>query len=114
LFDWGTLDDLIDAAQMAEASGYFESVWVGDNLLSKPRVESIVTLSALATRTEHVRLGTICLASKSGLEFERGTDVPCAPVATTLCIVGTWRDRGEWRSAGAVYPLTGASRGVRR
>lgn len=63
LFDWGTLDDLIDAAQMAEASGYFDSIWVGDNLLSKPRVEAIVTLSALAARTERVRLGTICLAS---------------------------------------------------
>jgi alkanesulfonate monooxygenase SsuD/methylene tetrahydromethanopterin reductase-like flavin-dependent oxidoreductase (luciferase family) len=63
LFDWGTLDDLINAAQMAEASGYFDSVWVGDNLLSKPRVEAIVTLSALAARTEQVRLGTICLAS---------------------------------------------------
>jgi alkanesulfonate monooxygenase SsuD/methylene tetrahydromethanopterin reductase-like flavin-dependent oxidoreductase (luciferase family) len=48
LFDWGTLDDLIDAAQMEEASGSFESVWVGDNLLCKPRVEAIVTLSALA------------------------------------------------------------------
>ncbi|ETW93288.1 MAG: hypothetical protein ETSY1_39875 [Candidatus Entotheonella factor] len=63
LFDWGTLDDLMEAAQTAEASGYFESIWVGDNLLSKPRVEAIVTLSALAARTEHVRLGTICLAS---------------------------------------------------
>ena len=63
LFDWGTLDDLIDAAQTAEASGYFDSIWVGDNLLSKPRVEAIVTLSALAARTQCVRLGTICLAS---------------------------------------------------
>ncbi len=63
LFDWGTLDDLIEAARTAEDSGYFESVWVGDNLLSKPRVEAIVTLSALAAQTAHVRLGTICLAS---------------------------------------------------
>ena len=63
LFDWGTLDDLVDAAEMAEASGYFDGVWVGDNLLSKPRVEAIVTLSALAARTNRVRLGTICLAS---------------------------------------------------
>ena len=63
LFDWGDLDDLIEAAQTAEASGYFHGVWVGDNLLSKPRVEAIVTLSALAARTQHVKLGTICLAS---------------------------------------------------
>ena len=42
LFDWATTDDLIAAARIAEASGYFHGVWVGDNLLSKPRVESIV------------------------------------------------------------------------
>jgi alkanesulfonate monooxygenase SsuD/methylene tetrahydromethanopterin reductase-like flavin-dependent oxidoreductase (luciferase family) len=63
LFGWVSLDDLLDAAQMAEASGYFHSVWVGDNLLSKPRVEAIVTLAAIAARTQQVRLGTICLAS---------------------------------------------------
>ena len=63
LFDWATMDDLVEAAVIAEKSGYFSGVWVGDNLLSKPRVESIVTLSAIAARTERVSLGTICLAS---------------------------------------------------
>jgi alkanesulfonate monooxygenase SsuD/methylene tetrahydromethanopterin reductase-like flavin-dependent oxidoreductase (luciferase family) len=63
LFGWATLDDLLNAAQTAEASGYFDSIWVGDNLLSKPRAEAIVTLSAIAARTQRVRLGTICLAS---------------------------------------------------
>jgi alkanesulfonate monooxygenase SsuD/methylene tetrahydromethanopterin reductase-like flavin-dependent oxidoreductase (luciferase family) len=63
LFGWASLDDLLDAAQMAERSGYFHGVWVGDNLLSKPRAEAIVTLSAIAARTQQVKLGTICLAS---------------------------------------------------
>ena len=63
LFDWATTDDLIAAARTAEDSGYFHSVWVGDNLLSKPRLESIVTLSAIAAHTSTVKLGTICLAS---------------------------------------------------
>ena len=63
LFDWATMDDLIEAAKTAEASGYFHGVWVGDNLLSKPRVESIVTLSAIAAHTKEMKLGTICLAS---------------------------------------------------
>lgn len=63
LFDWGTLDDLIEMAEIAEDSNLFHGVWVGDNLLSKPRVEAMITLSALATRTERVKLGTICLAS---------------------------------------------------
>ncbi len=63
LFDWATMDQIVEAACVAEDSGLFDSVWVGDNLLSKPRVEAIVTLSAIAARTRRVKLGTICLAS---------------------------------------------------
>ena len=63
LFDWATMDQIVDAAKTAEDSGCFDSVWVGDNLLSKPRVEAIVTLSAIAARTKKVKLGTICMAS---------------------------------------------------
>jgi alkanesulfonate monooxygenase SsuD/methylene tetrahydromethanopterin reductase-like flavin-dependent oxidoreductase (luciferase family) len=54
---------LFQTAEQAEASGCFDSVWVGDNLTSKPRLESIVVLSVLAGRTRRVGLGTICLAS---------------------------------------------------
>src|SRR3712207_2352620 len=57
------IDLLYQATERAEMSGYFDSVWVGDNLLSKARLEAIVTLSALAARTRRVKLGTICLAS---------------------------------------------------
>lgn len=63
LFGWASLNDLLQAAQLAEHSGYFDGVWVGDNLLSKPRLEAIVTLSAIAAHTQVVKLGTICLAS---------------------------------------------------
>jgi len=54
---------LLETAERAEASGHFGSVWVGDNLTSKPRLEAVVTLSALAARTRRMKLGTICLAS---------------------------------------------------
>lgn len=54
---------LLETAEQAEASGLFDSVWVGDNFLSKPRLEAIVTLSALAARTKRLKLGTICMAS---------------------------------------------------
>ena len=54
---------LLETAERAEASGHFGSVWVGDNLTSKPRLEAVVTLSAVAARTRRVKLGTICLAS---------------------------------------------------
>lgn len=57
------VERILEAADAAEASGFFDSVWVGDNLLSRPRLESIVVLSAIAARTRRVRLGTICLAS---------------------------------------------------
>ncbi len=57
------VDELLDAAELAEETGVFNSVWVGDNYLSKPRLEALVTLAAIAGRTRRVRLGTICLAS---------------------------------------------------
>lgn len=63
IFGWTSLDEILDSAQMAEESGEFDGVWIGDNLLSKPRLESIVTLSALGMRTKKVRLGTVCFAS---------------------------------------------------
>ena len=56
-------DVLLETAERAEASGFFDSVWVGDNLLSKPRLESVVTLAALAARTRRLKLGEVCLAS---------------------------------------------------
>jgi alkanesulfonate monooxygenase SsuD/methylene tetrahydromethanopterin reductase-like flavin-dependent oxidoreductase (luciferase family) len=57
------VEELLVAAETADASGRFGSVWVGDNFLSKPRLEAIVTLSALAARTRRVGLGVVCLAT---------------------------------------------------
>jgi alkanesulfonate monooxygenase SsuD/methylene tetrahydromethanopterin reductase-like flavin-dependent oxidoreductase (luciferase family) len=54
---------LVDLARRAEASGAFESVWVGDGLIAKPRLEPLVLLAALSQLTRAVRLGTLCLAS---------------------------------------------------
>src|SRR5687768_17036215 len=54
---------LLQTAERAEAAGCFDSLWVGDNYLSKPRLEALITLAGLATRTKQLRLGTICLAS---------------------------------------------------
>ena len=55
--------DLLDQAEQAEASGVFDSVWVGDSLLAKPRLESIALLSALAGVTRRVRLAVGCMAT---------------------------------------------------
>src|SRR5215470_9846032 len=63
LFGLTEVDELIESAIFAERSGIFESVWVGDSLIHKPRLEAITMLSALAMQTKKVRLGTICMAS---------------------------------------------------
>jgi len=63
LFGLTDVDELIEAAVRAEESGVFESVWFGDSLIHKPRLESITMLAAVATHTRKVRLGTICMAS---------------------------------------------------
>src|SRR5574341_655526 len=63
MFGLTNVDELIETAVAAEQSGVFESVWVGDSLIHKPRLEAITMLAALATHTQRVRLGTICLAS---------------------------------------------------
>lgn len=47
-------------AQRAEAAGC-DSVWVGDSLTAKPRLDPLITLAAVAARTERVRLGTAVL-----------------------------------------------------
>ncbi len=41
---------MLELAERAEAAG-LDSVWVGDSLTAKPRLEPITTLTALAMRT---------------------------------------------------------------
>ena len=52
LFGLTDIDTLMNAAALAEQSGVFESVWFGDSLIHKPRLESTVMLSAVAARTQ--------------------------------------------------------------
>ena len=44
-------------AETVERLGY-DSVWVGDSITSKPRLEPLAMMSALAARTQRVRIGT--------------------------------------------------------
>jgi alkanesulfonate monooxygenase SsuD/methylene tetrahydromethanopterin reductase-like flavin-dependent oxidoreductase (luciferase family) len=63
LFGATDIDGLFRSADKAEASGYFTSVWVGDGLIAKPRLEAVTLLSALAGRTKRLRLGVCCMAT---------------------------------------------------
>jgi len=51
---------VVEAARRAEEGG-FDSVWVGDSLLARPRGEPLTLLAAVAAATSRVRLGTAVL-----------------------------------------------------
>jgi alkanesulfonate monooxygenase SsuD/methylene tetrahydromethanopterin reductase-like flavin-dependent oxidoreductase (luciferase family) len=57
------LSELLDLAPAVEATGQFDSLWVGDSLTAKPRPESISLLGTLAGITERLTLGVGCMAS---------------------------------------------------
>ena len=50
-------ETVLRLATWAEEAG-MDSVWVGDSLTAKPRLEAMTTLAAIAARTDRVRLGT--------------------------------------------------------
>ena len=47
-------------AETAERAGY-DSVWVGDSITSKPRLEPMTAMAAIAARTSRVKVGTAVL-----------------------------------------------------
>ena len=51
---------VLSLAQTAEEAG-IDSLWVGDSLTAKPRLEPLTTLAAVAARTTRVRIGTSVL-----------------------------------------------------
>jgi alkanesulfonate monooxygenase SsuD/methylene tetrahydromethanopterin reductase-like flavin-dependent oxidoreductase (luciferase family) len=63
LFGVTTPEQMLRMAEIADQSDVFQSVWVGDSLLGKPRMESVALLAGVAARTSRVRLGPACMAS---------------------------------------------------
>jgi alkanesulfonate monooxygenase SsuD/methylene tetrahydromethanopterin reductase-like flavin-dependent oxidoreductase (luciferase family) len=58
-----TVDQMLAMARDVDANPFFDSVWVGDSLLAKPRPDSLTLLGALAAATRRVTLGVGCMAS---------------------------------------------------
>jgi alkanesulfonate monooxygenase SsuD/methylene tetrahydromethanopterin reductase-like flavin-dependent oxidoreductase (luciferase family) len=57
-----TVAEMLQLAADAEAAGW-DSVWVGDSIFAKPRLDAMVLLGAIAARTTRVRIGPACFAS---------------------------------------------------
>lgn len=57
-----TVAEMLQLAADAEAAGW-DSVWVGDSIFAKPRLDAMVLMGAIAARTTRVRLGAACFAS---------------------------------------------------
>src|SRR5215475_2051607 len=58
-----TVDEMLQMAESADGERAWDSVWVGDSLFAKPRLDAIALLGALAARTRRVKLGPACFAS---------------------------------------------------
>lgn len=63
LLGMSTAAEMLELAALADAAEVWDSVWVGDSIFAKPRLDALVVLGALASRTERVRLGVGCMAS---------------------------------------------------
>src|SRR6516225_4893570 len=57
-----TVAEMLQLAADAESEGW-DSVWVGDSIFAKPRLDAMVLLGAIAARTTRVRIGSACFAS---------------------------------------------------
>ena len=104
--DTGRIDTrrVVDAAQRAEAAG-FDGVYVGDHMLHPhPILESIVTLSAVATSTGRVALGTcvllVALRQPLVLAKQLGTLAAFAPGRLRVGVGVGGEYPGEFEAAG--------------
>ena len=67
--------ELLDVAESVDADPLWDCIWVGDSLLSVPRLESLTLLGACAARTERIRLGVPrgeVVPSEGDEDLERG------------------------------------------
>jgi alkanesulfonate monooxygenase SsuD/methylene tetrahydromethanopterin reductase-like flavin-dependent oxidoreductase (luciferase family) len=62
-FDLLSLSELVETGQYADETGLFDSLWIGDSLLAKPRPEAVALLGSLAAATRDVTLAVGCLAT---------------------------------------------------
>src|SRR5215469_3227603 len=62
-FGIATWPQMLGLAREADQIALFDSIWVGDSMMAKPRPDSISLLGALSAATSRVKLGVGCMAS---------------------------------------------------
>lgn len=97
---------LLSFAEQAEAAGY-DSVWTGDSLMARPRLDPLIVLAGVAAVTSRIKLGTAALtaalrqpviganlvasldhASGGRLELALGSGFPVPETAQEFAAVG--------------------------
>ena len=63
LLGMSTIEEMTSLARQADQVQVWDSVWLGDSIFAKPRLDVFVALGALASVTERVKLGVGCMAS---------------------------------------------------
>jgi len=63
VFGATSVDELLEVAREADASGHVESVWVGDSVANKARPDAVAFVAALSAVTRKVALGVGCMSS---------------------------------------------------
>ena len=100
-------DRILRMAERVEAAG-LDSVWVGDSLVAKPRLEPLAALGAIAARTSRVRLGTaVLLPALRHPVLLAQTMATVDLISAGRLIIGAGvggafndEQRGEWKAAG--------------
>ncbi len=100
-------DAMLTLAERAEAAG-LDSVWVGDSLVSKPRLEPVAAMAAIAARTSRVRIGTAVLLPAIRHPVPLAHSLATADIVSNGRIVvgagvgGAFNDdqRQDWTAAG--------------
>jgi alkanesulfonate monooxygenase SsuD/methylene tetrahydromethanopterin reductase-like flavin-dependent oxidoreductase (luciferase family) len=115
LFGATTPQQLLDIARRADQSGLWNTIWVGDSLVAKPRLESITLLSAIAAVTEHVRLGPACLASFTTrhpvqLAIQWASLDLIAKGRTVLCVCLGGAGNGDWGTEARILEIERSQR----
>jgi alkanesulfonate monooxygenase SsuD/methylene tetrahydromethanopterin reductase-like flavin-dependent oxidoreductase (luciferase family) len=111
--------DLVEMAVHVEELGY-DTIYVGDNFFSKPRLESTTTLAAIAARTKRAKLATSALISPLrntvwlALQWATVDQISNGRTVCVVCVGGGNAEAGgpeftrEFDVAGTEYKRRGA------